>query len=230
MQEFEEISLTFVRDRVKKFFDIQHTRDDVFIDLQIMDAVRKLQSYKYVTQKCVTLEVCDCKAMLPCDYKRIICLMSPCDDDEGRGRTMYIYADVPCGEGINWAGSLTGTFKIQDGYLKFPSTFTADEVVIYYDAYKTGPDGFPILMYTHVDYFYSYACAEYCLKTKDNRFPIFERRAKNNRRGLIHNENVDWFEIDKVALNAVINSLGMGGWGGNTFGYYGSPYIPGSLT
>lgn len=230
MQEFEEISLTFVRDRVKKFFDLAHTRDDVFIDLQIMDAVRKLQSYKYVTQKCERLEVCDCKAMLPCDYKRIICLMSPCDDDNPLGRQIYIYSDLPCGEGITLSGGFSNTFKIQDGYLKFPSTFTAEEVVIYYDAYKTGPDGFPVLMYTHVDYLYAYACAEYCLKTKDNRYEIFARRAKNNRRGLIHNENVDWFEIDKVALIGVINSLGSGGWNGGLYGYYSSPYLSGYST
>lgn len=226
MQEFEEISLTFVRDRVKKFYEIPHTRDDVFIDLQIMDAVRKLQSYKYVTQKCVRLEVCDCKAMLPCDYKRIICLMSPCDSDT-HGRTMYIYSDFPCGEGVELRGGFKNTFKIQDNYLKFPSTFDAEEVVIYYDAYKTGPDGFPVLMYTHVDYFYNYAASEYGFKIKDERYKRFERIAKNNRRGLRHNENVDLFEIDKVGLLRVINSLGAGGWNGNLYGYYNSPYLSG---
>lgn len=224
MQEFEEISLTFVRDRVKKFFDIPHTRDDVFIDLMIMDAVRKFQSYKYVTQKCLTLDVCDCKAELPCDYKRIICLISPCDDN-GNGRTRYVYFDGPCGDlGDVNIGSFNGTFKIQDNYLKFPSTFEADQVVIYYDAYKTGEDGFPVLMYTHVDYFFNYACAWYALKKKDSRYAEFKQNAKNNKRALIHNENVDQFEIDKVALIAVINSLGHGGLWNSPYGYFSSPY------
>jgi hypothetical protein len=230
MQEFEEISLTFVRDRVKKFYDIPHTLDDVFIDLMLMDAVRKFLSYKYVTQKCLTLDVCDCKAELPCDYKRIICLMSPCEGDE-HGRRVYVYYDGPCGDlgdlANNYQGSFNGTFKIQDNYLKFPSNFEADQVVIYYDAYKTGEDGFPVLMKTHVDYFFNYACAWYGFKIKDPRYAVFEKKAKNNKLALLHNENVDWFEIDKVALRAVINSLGTAGAGFSPYGYFSSPYGPG---
>jgi len=203
------ISLTFVRDRIKAFYDIVDTKKDAFIDLMILDSVREMYSYKYVTQEPFTLEVCDYKAQLPCNYKTVLAVIPPC----GEGCTPIIYSDFTF-DGVQgnceWQ-QFSNRFKIMNGYLVFPSNFTFDSVDVYCDVYMLGEDGFPLLKEAHLAYYTRYANYWVGLKIGDQRYKAFGNYA-NVRRNLVHNEQVDEFNYDKVAINAIIKQMGLAGY------------------
>jgi len=210
------ISLTFVRDRVKAFYDIMDTKKDAFIERTILDSIDEMQSYKYVSQEPFTLDVCDFKAKLPCNYKTVLAVIPPC----GEGCTPIIYSDFKF-DGVQgnyqWQ-QMPNRWKIKNGYLCFPSNFPYDSVDIYCDVFTLGEDGFPILREAHVPYYIPYANYWVGVKLRDSRYkefvdrktgdPIYIRR----RRNLVHNEQVDEFNYDKVAITAVIKQMGLAGY------------------
>lgn len=203
------ISLTFVRDRIKVFYDIVDTKKDAYIDLMILDSVREMYSYKYVTQEPFTLDVCDYKAKLPCNYKTVLAVIPPC----GEGCVPIVYSDFQF-DGVQgnceWK-QFSNRFKIMDGYLVFPSNFTYDSVDVYCDVYILGEDGFPLLKEAHLPYYTRFASYWVGLKIGDQRYKAFANYA-NVRRNLVHNEQVDEFNYDKLAITAVIKQMGLAGY------------------
>ena len=220
------ISLTFVRDRVKFYYGIADTKKDAFIDLTILDSVREMQSYKYVTQEAFTLDVCDYKAQLPCNWKKVIAVIPPC----GEGCDQIIYSDFTF-DGVQgncrWE-QFSNRFKIMNGYLVFPSNFEYESVDVYCDVYALGEDGFPILKQAHLPYYDKYARYHIGAWLGDPRHKIFANYA-NVRANLVHNEQVDDFQYDRLAIQGVIRQMGLAdfryrgsyGYGLNGYGLNG---------
>lgn len=211
------ISLTFVRDRVKAFYDITDTKKDAYIDLMILDAVREIKSYKYVTQEAFTLDICDYKAKLPCNYKTVLAAIPPCSD----GCVPFVYSNFQF-DGVEgnckWA-QWPNSWKIMDGYIVFPSNFTYESVDIYCDVYILGDDGYPVLREAHLPYYTRYAQYYVGIKLNDPRYKAFANYAQV-RKNLVHNEQVDKFNYEKAGLKAVIYQMGIAGY--SYRGYYGS--------
>lgn len=208
------ISLTFVRDRIKAFYDIMDTKKDAYIDMLLLNSVREMQSYKYVTQQAFTLDICDCKAQLPCNYKTVLAVVPPCGD----GCTPIIYSEFMF-DGVQgnceWT-QVANRWKIQDGWIVFPSNFEFDSVDIYCDVYILGDDGYPVLKEAHLPYYESYGLFKFGLKISDARYKEFRNYA-TIRRNLVHNEQVDQFNYDKLAISAIVRQIGLAG-----YGYYGN--------
>jgi len=216
------ISLTFVRDRVKAFYDIMDTKKDAYIDLMILDSVREMQSSAYVTQEAFTLDICDYKAKLPCNYKTVLTVIPPC----GEGCMPIIYSNFTF-DGVQgncqWQ-QWPQRWKIMDGYIVFPSNFPYDSVDIYCDVFILGEDGFPLLKQAHLPYYTKYANYWVGLKIGDARYKAFANYV-NVRRNLVHNEQVDEFHYDRDAITAVVRQMGLanysyrGNYGNGINGY-----------
>lgn len=210
------ISLTFVRDRIKAFYDIVDTKKDAYIELKILDSVRDMLSSKYVTQEAFTLDVCDYKAKLPCNWKTVLAVIPPC----GEGCTPIIYSNFQFDgvQGNCQYERMPNRWEIQNGYLCFPSNFTYDSVDIYCDVYALGEDGFPLLKEAHVSYYEAYGLYFVGLKIKDSRYKEFINKRTGEpvyiqkRINLVHNEQVDEFNYDKVAISAIIKQMGLAGY------------------
>ena len=220
------ISLTFVRDRVKAFYDIMDTKKDAYIDLMILDSVREMLSSKYVTQEAFTLDICDHKAKLPCNWKTVLVVIPPC----GQGCEQIIYSNFTF-DGVQgnckWE-QMENRFKIMDGYLVFPSNFTFESVDVYCDVYALGEDGYPLLREAHLPYYTRYASYWVGLKIGDQRYKAFGNYSLV-RRNLIHNEQTEEFQYDRLAIQAVIRQMGLAdfryrgsyGYGLNGYGLNG---------
>lgn len=213
------ISLTFVRDRIKAFYDINDTQKDAYIELKLLDSIREMQSYKYVTQQAFTLTICDYKAELPCNYKTVLAVVPPCE--EGCG-TPIVYSEFYFNglQGNCQWQQVSNRWKIMDGWIVFPSNFTYETVDIYCDVYILGEDGFPLLRESHIPYYEKYALYWVGLKIKDPRYKEFSRYA-NVRRNIIHNEQVDKFNYEKLSIASIVKQLGIAGY--RYFGNYGYP-------
>lgn len=221
MTSEETIPLTFVRDRIKAFYDIVDTKQDAFIDLKILDAVRDIKSYKYQTQECFTLDICDCKAELPCNFLKILAIVTPCGTDE----TPMIYSDFVFDgvKGNYQLANIPNRWKIMGNYIVFPSNFAFDSIDIYCNVMKLDENGFPILMKSHLLYYEFYASYWVGQKLKDSRLAAFinPRSGKPKyigaRTAIIHNEQTNQFDYDKFAIAALNRSLQ-----GASFRYYGA--------
>lgn len=203
------ISLTFVRDRVKAFYDIMDTKKDAYIDLMILDSVREAQSYKYVTQEAFTLDICDHKAQLPCNYKTVLVVIPSCSD----GCTPMVYSNFQFDgvQGNCERFKMPDRWKIMDGYLVFPSDFPHDSIDIYCDVYILGEDGFPLLREAHLPYYIRYASYWVGLKIGDARYKAFANYS-SVRRNITHNEQVDVFHYEQVSIVAITKQLGLSGY------------------
>jgi hypothetical protein len=221
MTSEQTISLTFVRDRIKSFYDIVDTKLDAFIDLKILDSVRDMYSHKYQTQECYTLDICDCKAELPCNFLKILAIVTPCGTDE----TPMIYSDFVFDgvKGNYQLKNIPNRWKIMGNYLVFPSNFAFDSIDIYCNVMKLDDEGFPILIKDHVLYYEFYASYWLGQKLKDPRVAAFvnPRSGKPKyigaRTAIIHNEQTMQFDYDKFAIAALNRSLQ-----GASFRYYGA--------
>jgi hypothetical protein len=193
MNSYETISITHVRDRIKLFYDIQHTRDDMFIDLMIMDAVRQFNSYEYTIQDKATIDICDLSGDLPCNYKEMIAMVSNACDPCGQH---FVY-DNFIFDGNMCIGRDGKRFRIEQGKIFFPADFEGDSVDIYFIGYNTDNQGFPILKKSHVDYYFFYGLYWYGLRKNDPRYREFISKITGKpkyvtmRKNIAHNENVD---------------------------------------
>lgn len=224
MNTFETIPLDHVRDRIKLFYDIQHTRKDMFIDLMIMNAVGEINSYMYTENKCVTLDICDHKAQLPCDYKIIISLVSDSCDDCGSN---FMYQNFTF-NGDCCVSSDNKKFKIQQGYIMFPHDFDGTQVDMYYTAYVSDEHGFPFLKKAHIKYYVDYVGYWLGMQLEDARVRAFLTNRNtpkyiNTRRNIIHNENVDETRLNMPSITATMLSLPVQNKFLGTF-FYQSPY------
>ena len=195
------IPITFVRDRVKSFYKIKDTESDSYIDLMILDSVRDFQSYKYVIMQNAVLDICDFKAELPCNYKKIIAILLP-----------YVHWCVPVAytdmiiEGCD-CQSLSDRFMIQGNTLVFPSNFEHDCVQIAYQGFLLDEEGFPMLIKDHLTYYTRYANYHVGLYLGDVRYKAFSN-FKQARKNIIHNEKADQFELQKFMIEAINKSVG----------------------
>lgn len=215
MNSFETISFSEVRDRAKaKLRELNSTMQDMYIDLSILDANRRILSSENVCQKeTLPLEVCDYCVDLPCDFKEMILLTtSPIDDNT----SPMVYSDYPfdAPSGVVLK-SFPKSFLLEQGKLKFPSNFDADKVIIFYNAFTTDADGFPVLKLSHVDYYVWSAVQEmYESKGDYKSAGYWESKKARNKKALILNEQATQFELDKVNLRRRIYSV----FSANNFG------------
>lgn len=211
------ISLTFVRDRIKAFYDIMDTKNDSYIDLILLNSVREMYSCKYVTQQAFTLDICDHKAQLPCNYKTVLAVVPPCTE----GCVPIVYSNFTF-DGVQgncqW-NQFPNRWKIQDGWIVFPSNFEYESVDIYCDVYILGEDGYPVLKEAHLPYYESYGLYWLGLKMSDARYKAFSNYPLK-RKNLVHNEQVDEFNYNKIAIAATIKQLGLAGY--SYYGNYGA--------
>lgn len=195
------IPITFVRDRVKTFYKIKDTENDAYIDLMILDSVRDMESYKYVIMQNATLDICDFKAELPCNYKKIVAVLLPYE----HGCVPIVYTDII----INncECHSLSDRFMIQGNTLVFPSNFEHDCVQIAYQGFLLDEEGFPMLIKEHLTYYTKYAMYHVGLFLGDLRYREF-KNYKQVRKNIIHNEKADQFELQKYLIEAINRSVG----------------------
>lgn len=186
MNTYSTIPLTFIRDQVKDFYDITDTKKDATIDLYIMKSVNEMKSYLNVKGCCVTLDICDNKAAIPCNFKRLIQLVSDHQDELGQH---YVYDNFTFDGHSIWTSN-TKRFKIEDGYIIFPSDIEATQVDMYYLGYITDDNGFPILRKSHEPYYFRYVGYWFGAKIKDSRYKMFDNY-RAVRKNTIHNENVE---------------------------------------
>lgn len=188
MNPYTEIPLTHIRDQVKDFYDIVDTKKDRTIDLLVMKAAREIKSYLNTKGCTVTLEICDNKAEVPCNFKRLVQIVSDCQDENGE---FYVYDNFTFDGDCIWQSSNGARFKIgSDGYIIFPSNIEATQVNMYYVGYITDEQGFPLLKLAHEPYYFRYAGWWFGGKIRDNRFQMFNDW-KKVRKNTIHNENVE---------------------------------------
>ena len=208
MNSFETITFTEVRERAKaKMRELNTTSQDMYIDLSILDANRRIQSVENTIQKCATLDVCDSIADLPCDYKDFILMFTA---PQGESQLPMVYTDYPLDAPQGYTLSEWGNkFLIQQGKLKFKSNFDSEQVVLYYTAYNTDDNGFPLLKLSHVDYYVWSVIGENFEAVGDYKSATYwKSKASMNKKALIHNEQVTQLELDKVEMKAVILRLG----------------------
>jgi hypothetical protein len=216
MNSFETISFTEVRDRAKaRLRALNSTMQDMYIDLSILDANRRLMTKRNVVQKTSEpIDVCDYKAELPCDYKDYIA-MATCPTTTNA--MPFIYTNYPF-DAPNTT-TFDKRFRIEKGYILFPSNFDAEQVVLYYDAYDSDDDGFPILYLQHVDYYVFTVLMEYFESMGDFKSSsVWERKLWRYKNALIHNENVDNFrQTPPDALKRINVSLWYLNWYNNIY-------------
>lgn len=198
MNTYSTIPLTYIRDKVKDFYDIVDTKKDVTIDLFIMEAAKSMKSYLDVKGCCVTLDICDHKSPIPCNFKRLVQIVSDCQNELGEH---YVYDNFNFDGHSIWQSN-TRRFKIEDGYIMFPSDIEATQVDMYYLGYISDEQGFPILREAHELYLFKYAAYWFGAKIKDNRFQLF-KNFRAVRKNTIHNENVEDALYDMKNIAAV---------------------------
>lgn len=208
MNSFENISFAEVRERAKaRLRQLNTTIDDQYIDLSILDANRRILSRENVCQKqSEPLEVCDYCVELPCDFRDLIVLTTKPID---LGTLPMIYTDYPfdAPNGVT-VRSFADAFFIQQGMIKFPTNFEATEVVLFYNAYATDEEGFPLLKLSHVDFYVFSVIQEHFESMGDYKSALYwERKKLTAKKALIHNEQAAQYELDKVNLRTQIYSI-----------------------
>jgi hypothetical protein len=118
MNTYSTIPLTYIRDQVKDFYDIVDTKKDASIDLYIMKSVNEMKSYLDVKGCCVTLDICDNKADIPCNFKRLVQLVSDCQNELGEH---YVYDNLLLMV-ILFGSQTQGDLKLKMGILFFHQT------------------------------------------------------------------------------------------------------------
>lgn len=203
---YKMISLPEVRDRIKlRLKQFNTTINDDAIDLFIMDASRDIMSKKKVEPKTESIEIVDFAAPLPCDFDTLLAIVTcPC----GEFDAPMVYSN------FNFDGSscnqnpIGNEFKIVGGYLRFPTNINFDAVTIFYNAFITDDEGFPMLPDSHVLYYSDYATARmWEMEGNINMAQYFSGKAIKRRQALIHNELVTEWELDKEAFRATIYSM-----------------------
>lgn len=215
MNEFETMPTRYVRDRVKWFYKIKDTDNDVYIDNIITDAVNEFKSYKKIKSEPApfTTDVCDNKATLPCNYKSVIAVVPNCNNlNEGefdRGRLPLVYVNS-LQDGLT--GYFTGcnlrrnVFTIQNGYIQFPEGTNHEAVDIYCEVYLQDENGMPIIMKTHYPYVRAYTMYQVGLFLADPRYKNFANFSKIGQ-NIITNEISDKFDLGKHIFRATIQQL-----------------------
>jgi hypothetical protein len=208
MNSFETISFTEVRDRAKaKLRELNSTMQDMYIDLSILDANRRILSRDNVCQKqSEPIDVCDFCAELPCDFKSLIVLTT---FPIGEHNFPMVYSDYPfdAPKGVTiW--NTKDRFLLENGIVRFPSDFEAQKIALFYEAYLTDAEGFPMLRLSHVDYYVWSVIQEMFEAKGDYKAAMYwERKKLANKKALIHNEQVEQYELNKSALKSTIYSI-----------------------
>jgi len=205
MNSFETISFTEVRDRAKaKLRELNSTMQDMYIDLSILDANRRILSTKNICQKTSDpLTICDYCVDLPTDFASFIALAV---EPVSSTTLPLIYTDYPfdAPNGANIMG-VSNVFVIQNGKIRFPSDFEAEQVVLFYNAYLTDDAGFPLLRLSHVDYYVFSVIQELYEAKGDYKSAMYwEKKKLTTKRALLHNEQVDQFNLDKTQLRSIM--------------------------
>ena len=198
------ISLTFVRDRIKTFYSIVDTKLDAYIDLKILDAVNNMYSFKYVTQECFSLDICDYRAELPCYVKDVIAVIPQGNNSD----VQIIYSDFIF-NGVRGNFRYSGfpnRWKIMGNTIVFPTTFQYEKIDIYCNIYIVGDDGFPLLIESHVPYYERYALYWIGLKLSDPRYREFKDFGQY-KRNIVFNEQADKWEYEKHSVAAIARRL-----------------------
>lgn len=196
MNTYSTIPITFVRDRIKGFYDIVDTKKDFMIDLFIVDAVNEIKSYLNTKGNTITLDICDCKARIPCNFKKLVRIVSNCQDENGQH---YVYDNFTFDGRSIWT-SKGKKFKIEDGYISFQSDIEAEQVDMYYIGYVENEEGFMLLRKAHEPYYFRYVGYWFGGKIKDSRYQMFSNYVKV-RENIIHNENSEdaQYTMDSIA-------------------------------
>lgn len=208
MNSFETISFTEVRDRAKaKLRELNSTMQDMYIDLSIIDANRRILSSANVCQKnSDPIDVCDYCITLPCDFKSLIVLTT---FPIGENNYPMVYSDYPfeAPKGVTmW--NTKDRFLLENGVIRFPSNFDATQVILFYEAYLSDSEGFPLLRLSHVDYYVFSVVQEMFEAKGDYKAAMYwERKKLTMKKALIHNEQVEQYELNKSALKSTIYSI-----------------------
>jgi len=204
MNTYEYISLPEIRDRVKIQLGILNdTSNDDFIDLKIMNASRSLLSQQNLIYTYATLDVIDYKAKLPCNYYRLMALVT-----NPLSGAPFIYSDYNFFQTSPFQSAPLGiSFMVQDGYIMFPSTFDIDEVKLVYQALLQDDNGFPLYYLSHADYLTYAACYWMTMRDKDGMFKEYKLQMVKHKKAIYHNEAVDKMRLDKGNIKSIIQKV-----------------------
>lgn len=207
MNTYSTIPITHIRDQVKSFYDIVDTKKDAIIDLFIVKAANEIQSRLNTVGCTITLDICDHKAPVPCNFKTLIRLVSDACDENG---DYFIYEDFEFDGNSIWTANNNQRFKIDNGYIIFPSNLEIESVDMYYLGYVMDEQGFILLKKAHEPYYFRYSAYWFGGHIKDLRFKMFENYPRV-KAALVHNEQVDIFNYEKLEIAAITKSIGNAG-------------------
>jgi hypothetical protein len=92
--------------------------------------------------------------------------------------------------------------------IKFPSNFINPSVVIFYEAYTTDGEGYPLLKLSHVDYYVFSVIQEMFEASGDYKAAMYwERKKIVMKKALIHNEQAVQYELNKVMLRQTMYNM-----------------------
>lgn len=204
MNTYQYISLPEIRDRVKIQLGILNdTSSDDFIDLKIVNAARSLISQQNLIYKTEVLEIIDFKAELPCDFYRLIAMVT----NPMSGQPL-IYSDYNFISSPNYKTIPYGTrFMVQDGMIMFPSNYDNDEITIIYQAFLQDENGFPKYYLTHADYLTYTACYWLTLQNKDAVYKEYKMQMIKHKKTIYNNEAVDKFRLDVNNIKNIIQRV-----------------------
>ena len=216
MNSYETITFEDVRDRAKaRIRKLNSTIEDMYVDMSILDANRNLKTTRNIIQKeSNPIDVCNYIAELPCDYSNFIAMATiPCTNTE----LPFVYTNYPF-DAPNHV-KFTHEYRIEKGQIRFPSNFDATQITLFYDAFDSDSDGFPILYLQHVDY-YIFACLRDWAESEGDfkKAQYWETKMWRFKNAIIFNENVDKFrESPPNALRNINVSLWYTSWYNNRF-------------
>lgn len=218
---FAEISFNNVRDNIRLELGLEDTSAiNRYLSLQIVAAHRRIFTASNVTQKSITLDVCDFEVELPCDYKEFIALaLYPCANT----LQPLVYTDYPfdAPQGVlrnTWANR----YRIEHNVIKFPSNFENQQVELFYEAYRTEDNGVPILSYQHQDYYLFYVASRHYRRLGNlNMANDYKNDMVRTKRALVHNEQVVNWNLDKQNIRNILRVVAP-----NINGWYANVYYP----
>lgn len=162
-----EVSIEQIVARAKAQLGLTDSSCDLFLELQINEAVRSLDSLGIFDMHQVTLDVENLQAKLPCGFYKLIAAKVHCGDD---WTSSMFYVNTPflseCGcDVLSPTPYYYNTFKIIGNYLHFVSTNTdITQITLAYYGLKTSSES-PDLWYIDEDYeraLWNYAAWQYC--------------------------------------------------------------------
>lgn len=202
MSIIKKISIKNAIQQAQDNMGIDHNRDIPLFTSWAVEADRKIGSYYSYKKKVVVLDVCDCRAELPCEAVAVLALML---GDHGcncgtkfHGLFSFINTNLSAhnagsgwividDSGLGHGGFRCGAnYEIQNNQLVFSNNLDGKKVTVQILALEVDAQGFPLINQNHVDAVAQYIEYKNALRTRWN-----STENKITESGIMHMEK-EW--------------------------------------